>query len=408
VERTTGIPLRSIVVTMRVALPQVRGITLPDGLLAVAMGAIFVVGTGQAATQQVPPRHGLDLLAYVLMGIAAAALLVRQVWPFGTLVVTVAATIAYLAVRYPYGPILLAMGIAMYSVAVRAPPKRSMIAGLVALGAVLLPDLVGGSRAELPLEIPWLVAFRVGLLLPPWAAGVVISSRRDFLARSREEEARRRASEERLRMARDVHDVVGHGLAVINMQAGVALHVLDRRPDQARLALDAIKTASKEGLDELRATLAVYRSAVEASPNGHGPAEGTAARRPAPGLDQLDGLVGSMGSSGLPVELVVTGECRGLPASVDLAAYRIVQESLTNVLRHAGPATATVRVTHCPGEVVVEVTDDGRARMSNVTPSSGQGINGMRERAAGVGGTLQAGPRPQGGFGVLARLPLGG
>jgi signal transduction histidine kinase len=397
---------------MRGALSQLREVRLPDALLAAVLGAIFVVGTTQAAAAQVPQRHELDLLAYLLVGVAAAALLVRQVWPFVTLAVTVAAVIVYLAVRYPYGPILLAMGIAMYSVAVRAPPKSSMVAGLAALGAVLVPDLVGPSPAELPLGIPWLIALRAGLLLPPWAAGVVVSSRRDLLAQARQVETRRRASEERLRMAREVHDVVGHGLSVINMHAGIALHVLDRRPEQARVALEAIKNASKEGLDELRATLAVYRSAADTGSSGHAPAagvgDGSAARRPAPGLSQLDGLVASMGGSGLPVELTVTGEDGRLPASVDLAAYRIVQESLTNVLRHAGPATATVRVAYCPGEVVLEVTDDGRARAGGTAPNGGQGINGMRERAAGVGGTLQAGPRPEGGFRVLARLPLGG
>jgi signal transduction histidine kinase len=206
---------------------------------------------------------------------------------------------------------------------------------------------------------------------------------------------------ERLRIAREVHDVVGHSLAVINLQAGVALHVVGRRPEQAEVALAAIKRSSKDALEELRGTLAVFRQPEPGS------ADGT--RRPAPGLGQLEALSAAMAEGGLPVEVAVTGQRVGLPVAVDLAAYRIVQESLTNVVRHAGPATATatVRVCYQPDALVVEIADTGRTRVSAGSRPVGHGIAGMRERAAAVGGTLQAGPSAEGGFRVQARLPLG-
>jgi signal transduction histidine kinase len=228
----------------------------------------------------------------------------------------------------------------------------------------------------------------------------VVRFGREETTRSREEEGRRYAYEERLRVAREIHDVVGHGLAVINMQAGVALHVLGKRrdaergPDEVTAALEAIKSASKDALEDLRGTLAVFRQA-----------DGVAPRRPAPGLGQLDGLVADMTENGLPVDLTVSGERAGVPGGVDLAAYRIVQESLTNVLRHSGAARATVRVRYGPGEVALEVLDDGKGPDPGAAANGGHGIVGMRERAAAVGGTLDAGPRPEGGFRVHAILP---
>jgi signal transduction histidine kinase len=193
--------------------------------------------------------------------------------------------------------------------------------------------------------------------------------------------------------------VVGHGLAVINMQAGIALHVIGKRPDQAETALQAIRTASKDALEELRGTLAVFRQP-----------DGAAPRRPVAGLDQLDTLVKEMANGGLPVDLEVSGEQPAVAGPVSLAAYRIVQESLTNVLRHAGPATATVRVAYQPDAVDLEIVDDGRgvdgSGQGSVPGRGGHGIIGMRERAAALGGTLEAGPRPGGGFRVAAHLPV--
>ncbi len=196
-------------------------------------------------------------------------------------------------------------------------------------------------------------------------------------------------------MVREVHDVVGHGLAVINMQAGVALHVLDRRPEQAEIALAAIKRASKDSLDELRATLAVFRHA-----------DGAAPLRPMPGLGDLPDLVSSVQVGGLTAELTFVGQQRAAPSSVDLAAYRIVQESLTNVVRHARASSVTVTVDYQQNAISVRIVDDGMGPMPG--PDAGQGVTGMRERATSLGGRLTAGREDSGGFGVHAWLPLPG
>jgi signal transduction histidine kinase len=384
---------------MSVVRSPVARVVVFDGLVVALAGVVVVVGTRQAAPWTGGAR-ALDPWAYALMAAAVAALAARRVWPLATLVVTVALSVAYLAAGYPVGPFFLAPAIAMYSLAARWPVRGSLVAvavGVVALLAGHTLGLVdaGGDvlLAQTAQGAPW----AAGWLGLPWAIGTVVRLGREGATRDREEEARRRAYEERLRVARDVHDVVGHGLAVINMQAGVALHVLGKRPDQAEVALQAIKTASKDALDELRATLAVFRQPDEAGPP----------RRPTPGLDQLESLTADMADSGLPIELLVTGERTCLSGAVDLAAYRIVQESLTNVLRHAGKATATVRVTHELDTLDLEITDDGRGRGPRGDGQVGQGLTGMRERAAAVGGTLEAGPREGGGFRVHARLPSG-
>jgi signal transduction histidine kinase len=370
-----------------------------DAAPAVAAAAVMVLGSGPAARGEVPPRRPLDPLAYGLMAVAAAVLVGRRRWPLAVLAVTAAASVGYLALEYPYGPILLAMSVAMYSVAVSLPVGPSLVACGVTVAAVVAPELVVVDPERRLVEASLLLAVLSGLLLPSWAIGTVVRLAREAERRARQDEMRRRSYEERLRIAREVHDVVGHGLAVINLQAAVALHVVGRRPEQAEVALAAIKRSSKEALEELRGTLAVFRQPQPDHPD--------AAWRPAPGLGQLDALVAAVAEGGLAVEVAVTGERADLPAVVDLAAYRIVQESLTNVVRHAGPATATVRVGYAPGAVVVEIADTGRGRPSGAAGPAGQGIAGMRERAAAVGGTLEAGPSAEGGFRVRARLPFG-
>jgi signal transduction histidine kinase len=372
------------------ARPGRRALAL-DGLLAVLLAMVMLFGTQRAATAQ-PLRHPLDAAATGLLLAAAIAVAARRLAPLPALTLATLAAAVYLGIGYPYGPVFLAPVILLYTVGAHEPLGRSLPAAaaailLLALSEVPRTGLRAGAFMDLLMLVPWHIWFLV-----PWAVGAGLRGRRETGRRGREEEARRLAYEERLRIAREVHDVVGHGLAVINMQAGIALHVVDRRPEQARVALEAIKQTSKDALDELRATLAVFR-------------QPDAPREPAPGLAQLDTVVGAMAEGGLPVDVVVTGEPVPLPAAVDHAAYRIVQESLTNVARHAGPAAATVRVGYEPRHVVLEITDDGRGRAGGGT---GHGIAGMRERAAAVHGSLEAGPRPEGGFRVLARLPSGG
>ena len=205
---------------------------------------------------------------------------------------------------------------------------------------------------------------------------------------------------ERLRIAQELHDVLAHNISLINVQAGVALHVNEQLPDHARAALTAIKQASREALGELRTVLDVLRQ------NG----DAAAPRRPAPGLAQLQDLVEGAKVAGLETHVEIEGEPVALPAPVDLAAYRIAQEALTNVIRHAGAANVWVRVLYGPQELGIRVEDDGSgplAPQGSALGGGGNGIPGMRERAAALGGRLDTGPRPGGGFQVLARLPLG-
>jgi signal transduction histidine kinase len=221
------------------------------------------------------------------------------------------------------------------------------------------------------------------------------------MMRIREEEARRRAGEERLRIARELHDVLGHNISLISVQAGVALYLMDKQPEQARVALSVIRDASKEALRELRSVLDVLRQVNEETP-----------RSPSPGLASLSDLVSRASEAGLQVQTEVSGELKGVPASVDLTAFRIIQEALTNVMRHSGQTSSSVHVTcneqeltlRIDNEVGSEVSRDGIGHGIKL----GQGILGMKERATALGGVVEAGPRPDGGFRVFARLPLAG
>jgi signal transduction histidine kinase len=235
----------------------------------------------------------------------------------------------------------------------------------------------------------WLVALAVAAEATRIRAERVAATRA-----SRQMEQRRRQSEERLRVARDLHDVIGHNISLINVQASMGLDLMDSQPEQARAALSAIKSASREALEELRTMLTTLRQDDEVAP-----------RSPAPGLDRLPELIELTRAAGLSVEVEVAGKAPPLPAAVHLAAYRIIQESLTNVARHAGRARVTVRVTYADADVYVEVDDDGTAS-SDAPAATGTGITGMRERATALGGDLSAGFRRGGGFRVSARLPV--
>jgi signal transduction histidine kinase len=351
----------------------------------------MVVGTHFAALNS-PGVQPLDALAYVLVGLTITTLPIRRLLPLTALAVAVVVCSTYLALGYPDGPILLAMPVTQYTVGARFPVRRSLpayAAGAVVLGVTELVTDWSVWTAELGQFGGWLVAG-----LAPWAVGTVVRLRRESVRAAQAEQRRDREYQERLRTAQDVHDIVGHGLAAISMQAGVALHVLDRSPEQARQMLTSIKASSQDALDELRATLAVFRASGDEE----------AQRVPAPGLDRLDALVQRTVEAGVPAELIRTGERGRLPASVELTAYRIVQESLTNVLRHAGPATATVRVEHTPDALIVQVDDTGGG--PGAGNGVGQGITGMHARAGAVGGTVATGPGPDGGFSVRARLPV--
>ncbi len=333
--------------------------------------------------------------ALILVGVACLVLAWRRRWPVAVLALSIAAATAFTLLGYVNGAVLVAPMGALYTVAAFS----SSIRGAVGYGIATLVVLGGASIAVNPLGrfgggvviLPFMVAIVV-------VAGIAVANRRAYVDSIRdraEQDARRRIDEERLRIARELHDVVAHTMATINVQAGVAAHVLNTRPETVAESLQAIKTASKEGLSELRAILNVLRQADDADPT-----------QPAPGTAQLETLITGACRAGLDTTLTVTGKPVPLPAAVDLAAYRIVQESLTNAIRHAGPATAAVCLGYDRGELRIDVTDTGRGPALAAGSNGGHGLAGMRERAATVGGTLETGRGPAGGFRVAARLPF--
>jgi signal transduction histidine kinase len=365
-----------------------------------------MVGSGPAGENQ-PDALTPDLLAYLLVALAAVSLVAWRWLPVHVFVVAAGALAVYLALGYPFGPILFSAAVATAGLAARRPLR------LVAVLAVLDVVVVGGAlllRAGELGPVGWFTGLTHLLTAAVWVAlpaavGVAVRTRRESAARVREEQARRAVSEERLRMAQEVHDVVGHGLAVIAMQAGAGLHVLDRDPDKAREALRAIQATSRESLDGLRAELATLRGDGS---GGNGPGGGDAAtpRRPSVGLADVRMLVERVRSGGLDVRLDLDEPGHPIGDEVDLAAYRIVQEALTNVLRHAGPgATARVRVREQRGSLLVEVADTGRGPSADGL-AEGSGIAGMRHRAERLGGSVEVTARPGLGVQVTAWLPL--
>ncbi|WFF03375.1 sensor histidine kinase [Micromonospora sp. WMMD964] len=365
----------------------------PDVVPPLVLFAFGLLATGLAGENQ-PGSRPVDASCRALIAVAALALLLRRRAPVPVLAVVTVATSTYLVLGYPYGPILLAFLLAVYTVAVRLPVRP---AALAAGGAfVLLVAHVFVARGPAP---GWAGVLPASAwVVVPFAVGVVVRVSRESAARTRAEEARaraeqarRQADEERLRIAQEVHDVVGHGLAAISMQAEIALHLLPKRPEQAETALTAISRTSREALDELRVTLGAVRQGAE--------------RGPVPGLARLPALRDRLAGAGLAVRTRVVGDPRVLPAAVDLTAYRVVQEALTNVLRHAGVTSAEVTVDYRADEVTVEVADEGAGK-APADEGSGHGLAGMRERVEALGGRLDTGPRPGGGFRVYARLPV--
>jgi signal transduction histidine kinase len=399
-------------------MPLARGRALVvDVLLAVGVAVVQVAGA--VASQRIghaPDWRPLDGWAYLLLVVGPATLLLRRRWPLVALAVTLACGLAYAARTYPEGPSQLAVFPALFTVALIVPRRQAWLAAAVtaveAAGVELF--LYGDTMFE---GEPLYAA--IAVLAAMWW-GESVRARRAYVAelrdraeraeRTREEEARRRVDEERLRIARELHDVVSHTIGVISVQAGVAAHLLHRKPDKAAESLAAIRQASDEALGELHAMLGVLRER-DGDPGG-------LPLSPVPGLAELDALVAQAAGAGVEVRVSLEGEPRRLPPAVDLAAYRVVQESLTNVVRHAGASRADITVTHHDGRVEVEVVDNGNGAesASGRQPSdsdrqvrrSGQGIAGMRERARSLGGTLEAGPRPGGGFRVQASLPVSG
>ncbi|MGY0002636.1 histidine kinase [Micromonospora sp. I033] len=365
-------------------------IRVRDWLIAVGVAAILL--TSGLSADRTADR--LDPLGFALLAAGGLALAVRRRAPVTVLVVTGVCAVGYQATGF--NVFAVAYLVAVYA-AVRAGHRAATVAAsVVMLAALPVAAMASGLRdageafvqARGVLELAWLVA--------AGAAGEALRQaerRADEAERTREEIALRRADEERLHIARELHDSLTHQISVIKVQAEAAVHLSQKRGEQVPEALLAIRDAGREAARELRATLEALRD------DGN---------HPPYGLDQVPDLVQRARATGLDAALTIEGDPTAVPVAVDRTAYRIVQESLTNITRHAAAATASVRVAYRPDAVVIQVDDDGAATPESAPPVPGVGLLGMRERVTAVGGRLRAEARREGGFTVHAELPVGG
>jgi signal transduction histidine kinase len=370
-----------------------------DAALAVAatVAGVLVFGT------MLPPASGGPRTAagYALIVAHTLPIVVRRWFPLPVLAWALATGLGFASLGFNLVPLGLAILIYVYTVAARCRRPVSL-AGLAVTEVVLV--LVFLARPRALGDRSSLLGDCLAVAAAWWLgdgtrrrqeAMVAVAERAAELERAREELAKGAVVEERLRIARELHDVVAHGMSIIAVQSGVGAHVLDSQPEEARKALAAIEVTSRQALTEMRRLLGVLRQ--EAEPVG--------SLVPAPGLAEVDALAAEVAKAGARVEVRIEGTRRELALGLDLSAYRIVQEALTNVVRHAGPATARVHIRYAPAAVDIEVTDDGRGGRAPGR-GDGHGIVGMRERAALYGGSLEAGPLPGGGFRVAASLPV--
>ncbi|MYT75352.1 MULTISPECIES: sensor histidine kinase [unclassified Streptomyces] len=359
---------------------------LPSGPRAdLALAGIVLVLVGIAEGQRLGSDRDATasvIASWLLAAAVCGALPLRRRHPSAVGWWTVLGTGLYYLLSTVDGPLVVIPVAVLHALSARGRVRVS-----VALAAVMVLGVGAGVLAGTG-DVNGTALF----MLTGWLIAVIaLGAMRHGRVAYAEEEARLRATRERLRIARELHDVIGHNMSMIHVQASSALHRMRKDPAVAEEALTAIKQGSKEGLRELRATLGVLRQVDEEAPTA-----------PAPGLSGIDDLVTSAAGTGLDVRVERAGTPRPLPTAVDLAAYRIVQESLTNAVRHSGARHVVVRVHHGDRELTLAVVDDGRGGAR----TTGSGIAGMTERARALGGTLSAGPEDAGGFGVRARLPF--
>ncbi|NMN96938.1 sensor histidine kinase [Antrihabitans stalactiti] len=380
---------------------RLRELGPADWGVALVVAVLQLVGSRGANASQTLASP-LDWWGYVLLAIGPAALLLRRRLPLLVLFIAIAAAAAYVT-RYGYGPIFLSLVVAFLTAAVQGSrwPTYALIPAGYLFFVWPVPALISDRTPN------WWAALGIAAWLTVLvAAAEGIRQRRAVLLarrqrkqaslRSAEEERLRRASEERLAIARELHDVLAHSLSLINVQSSVALELLERKPEQAATALAAIKTASRDALGEVHSLLNAIRTGADRAPTA-----------PAPSIADLDAVVERARSAGIAVRTSIEGKAFRLPSVVDVAAARIIQESLTNVARHSTEAAAVVTVQYSPTLLVVQVDNGGSAGDGRPKVSGGNGIRGMIERARALGGELSAGPRRGGGFRVEARLPIG-
>jgi signal transduction histidine kinase len=386
-----------------------RSKSVPPALVDAATAALFsVIGLVTVFTQEV--REGLSeptALAVFTTLVACAPIAVRRRAPLLAVTVSTLALLAHVLADFPEGSLPIAAAFLSYSVAAWSPLRSAVVGLAVVEGAIVtlgLADTPGLNTAG--------VLGNMAFFGGGWALGVAVRARRETMeSRVRELEERaklerqsaaRALAEQRLEIAQELHDVVAHSMSVIAVQAGVGAHVIDDRPDDARAALDAISATSRGALAEMRRLLGVLRDA-----------DGERSHEPAPSLADVPQLVADVSAAGVPVSLQMLGKSIGGNPAVELSAYRVVQEALTNVIKHAGaPTRVDVTVDQQPGSLTIEVVDDGRGAAApgdDAQPGngSGHGLTGMRERVDVWGGRLSVGPVPGGGYRVRAELPYG-
>ena len=367
-----------------------------DGLVAVAAFGVSVAVL-RDADLDAPDVRDTNVIAYVLLAVYSASVMLRRKWAMLAVAVGLAAGLAYAAASY--APALTPVALLpIYTAASELPARSSRLVLAVSLvvgwiGATLSPGATD----------PGVLA----LIAAAWLLGKFVGSRRAYTAeletknaqleQARLELADRAVAAERLRIARELHDVVAHSMSVVALHAGTGRMVAADDPAAARQALVTIETTARAAMLEMRRLTGVLRDAA-AAPHG--------VEAPAPGLCDLDVLVDEMARSDLPVELIVEGERQEIPPGVDLSAYRIVQEALTNVIRHASGSPAVVTIRYSADAVTVEVDDEGSRAPAPDPASGGHGLVGMRERVALYDGAFAAGYRPGGGFRVSATIPI--
>ncbi len=394
--------LHDVTTARRAPLPVIPW--LIDSTIAFGLAGLSLLAVASGS----PDAGQGDPLSITLLLLETLPLLVRRRWPIPVLIVTLTATALHASLVQ--GPVVnesLGALVALFTVAERYPRRVAIIAAIV-VAAVFLAVIVGkaGTQVAVAGTIQTMLSVAIILALGDWARtrrqyGAAIEENARLQEAEREERSRRAVEDERERIARELHDIVTHHVSVIVIQAGAGLTALDRRPEGARTALQAIDRTSREALTDMRRMLGILGDAPGS------PAPGDEARAPMPRLERLGQLIEEVRAAGLPVELSLDGDRRPLDAGVELSAYRIIQEALTNALKHARGARAQIRLAYEPGAIDIEVTDQGGAGERDLgrSASGGRGLIGMRERVALYGGEFHAGPTPT-GFRVHARLPL--
>jgi signal transduction histidine kinase len=360
-----------------------------DSLLAAAVLAASIGGATAARHATPPSQPPLGVEAYLVLVLGCAPLVVRRRRPVAALVTVLIAAVAlsWVAGGFDLG---LAVAVAVYSAAAHLTRDRfARLAAPISVAAVVACQILGYPGTNW-VEVVIAATFTAGL---PMLIGRIGFNRRRRISLDRDRAAAAAVAEERARIARELHDVVAHAMSVMVVQAGAARSVVDHDPEAAKAAIGRIEETGRDGLTEMRRLIGILKG------SGEGPD-----LAPQPGLERLGPLLDSIRGAGVPVEAVSRGEPRPLAAGLDLTAYRFVQEALTNVVKHAGAASARVSLEWASDALVVEVADDGRGAFAD-RASAGHGLAGMRERVALYGGSVDAGPRPGGGFVVRARLP---